>query len=220
VAWLEESSGQWFPVPSTVAGTQVRGSVSHFTSFAVLLLDKGATCSFSGACGGSLDGTWKYSATCLKVGAPPDPIKCNPDGSVVAPVLQDYGISGTVTIANGKYTSNQVIAGKSTIFYTPACFAAIKGTPGDPVDCPGVQTFLNVNKSVWTCVGNVTQGCSCSYTQMFTQMPAGSVVIAGTQVTFNEDGKPPKTTPDEFCVKGSTLVVKDSDGSVYTAVKQ
>jgi hypothetical protein len=220
VAWLDEASGQWFPVPSTVSGTKVAGQVSHFTSFAVVLVDKGISCPFSGACGGALDGTWKYSASCIK-GKASDPIECSADGSVVAPVYQDYAIEGTVTITGGRYTANQTITGRSTIFYTPECFAAIKGTAGDPMDCPGVQTFLNANHNgyTWVCSGSTAQGCSCSYTQSFAQMPTGAVVVSGQQVAFNQDGKPPEM-PGDYCVKGNTITVKDSDGTVFTAVKQ
>jgi hypothetical protein len=219
VAWLDVASGQWFPVPSTASGTKVSGSVSHFTSFAILLIDKGISCPFGGACGGALEGTWKYSAACIK-GPPGSPIKCNQDGTVVAPVQTEFGLEGTVTIGGGRFNASQMITGRTTIYYSPECFAAVKGVAGDPMDCPGLQKFLNMNMNAnWVCAGTVAQGCSCSNTQMLAQMPMGAVVVTGQQVAFNEDGKAPDM-PGDYCVKGNTLTVKDSDGTVFTAVKQ
>ena len=66
VAWLDEASGEWFTVATTVSGDKVTGLITHFTRFAVLQIPKETICPYAGACGGSLDGTWKYSQTCLK----------------------------------------------------------------------------------------------------------------------------------------------------------
>jgi hypothetical protein len=62
---------------------------------------------------------------------------------------------------------------------------------------------------------------SCSYVQTLNQMPTGAVVVNGQQVTFKDDAKPDAVKePGEFCVRGNSLTVKDSDGSVYSAVRQ
>jgi hypothetical protein len=219
VAWLDAGSGQWFPVPTNVVGTAATGLVSHFTSFAVLLTDAAQSCPYSGSCGGSLDGTWRYSAACIK-GAPADPLECDASGTVTAPVQQEYGLSGMVTIAGGRYTGTQDIIARTTIFYTAACFAAAKAGNADPVNCDGVATFLNNSQAHgWACSGTAIQGCTCSYTSNISQMTAGSVATNGNQVTFQPDGKT-DAKPDEYCVRGNNLVVKGADGEVYSAVRQ
>src|SRR4051812_33917478 len=90
VAWLDVPSGQWFPVASTVAGDKVTGLVSHFTRFALLQLASDALCPYAGACGGSLDGTWKYSQSCLKP-VESDAFMCGAAGTIK--MRQEYSVA-------------------------------------------------------------------------------------------------------------------------------
>jgi hypothetical protein len=218
VAWLDPAAGQWFPVPSTVDGDKVRGLVTHFTRFALLLLPDTALCPAAGACGGSLDGTWKYTNSCLKA-TESDVAQCGTAGAVK--MRQEYQVGGTVTIAQGRYTTQQMITASATLFYTPACLAEIRGAGVPNADCATLQEAWRKQNpaAVWVCAGTLEQGCSCLLTQTLAGTSMGAVVITGQQVAFNEDGKPAKM-PSDFCVKGSNLTVRDADGSVYTAVKQ
>jgi hypothetical protein len=218
VAWLDPASGQWFPVPSTVEGEKVRGLVTHFTRFALLLLQDSALCPYAGACGGSLDGTWKYTNSCLKA-TESDAAQCGTAGAVK--MRQEYQVGGTVTIAQGRFDATQMITASATLFYTPACLAEIRGAGVPDADCATLQEAWRKQNpaAAWVCAGTVEQGCSCLLTQSLSAKTAGAVVITGQQVAFNEDGKPVKP-PGDFCVKGTSLTVRDSDGSVYSAVKQ
>jgi hypothetical protein len=216
VAWLDTAGGQWFPVPSVMEDAdKVRGMVSHFTSFAVLLINEGDTCPTATPCGGSLNGTWRYSAACLKADTG-ETVKCGENQEIQTSI--DYALTGTVTIDGGRFTANQMIVLRRSIFYTAACLTDISmGQPVGP--CSGIQTELNKQQTGWTCTGTPEQGCSCQLSVNVTQTPMGSVVINGQQVAFNEDGKEPKD-PGSFCVQGNNLTVQDAEGSLYTAVRQ
>lgn len=219
VAWLDQGSNQWFPVASTVSGLRVTGMVSHFTSFAVMLLDKGTSCPFSGACGGTLDGVYDYQASCFPDSKAPLAVKCGTAPDIY--VRQQIGVNGTITFTPGRFVAMQSVSLKSTIFYTPECLTAVNGgvQPVFP-DCAAVQTGLSKDATApWTCAGTLAQGCSCTQINVFPQAPMGAVVIDGQSVTFNEDGKPPGK-PAEFCSNGRSLLVKDASGAVYTARKR
>jgi hypothetical protein len=218
VAWLDAVGGQWFPVPSTMADAdKVTGLVSHFTSFAVLLIDEGASCPSAAPCGGTLNGTWTYSASCLKT-EPPTAVACGPDAEI--PVWSDFSVSGTVAIDGARFTSNQTILVRTTVFYTPECLTAIS-QGADPAACSVTQANLRAQQQgqQWICSGTPAQGCSCQVTSTTNQTPMGSVTVADQQVTFTEDGKEAKE-PSTFCVQGNKLTVQDEDGSLYTAVRQ
>lgn len=219
VAWLDTGSGQWFPVPSTMEdASHVRGLVTHFTSFAVVLLDEDAACPSAPGCGGSLAGTWRYAATCLKVETG-DAVKCGENAELETSI--DYALEGTVTIEGTRYTATQMIALRRTLFYTPACLEEFSmGQPIGP--CSNITTELNKlgnQGGTWACSGSPAQGCSCQLTINLTQSPMGSVAVNGQQVTFTEDGEDPDQ-PAAFCVKGNTLTVQEMDGTVYTATRQ
>lgn len=218
IAWQEPTSGQWFPVETTVQASTVTGLVSHFTRFAVMMNDKAAMCPFAGACGGSLDGTWKYAASCLGAETK-EAFQCGTAGPVN--MRTEYLVGGTVTIGGGRFTANQTIEGKGTLFYTPACMTYLKDLPGG-TDCAKLQEAWRMQQGTqgMVCVGTVEFGCTCAYTVGGQQTTMGAVVLSGQGVIFNEDNKPPKDKPGEFCVKGNTLTVKGGDGEVYTAVKQ
>ena len=224
VAWLEESSGQWFPVVSTVTGDKVSGRISHFTRFAVLRLPKDEFCAYGGACGGSIDGTWKYTQACLKA-EEKEAFKCGTSGVVMN--RQEYSVAGTVTIGQGRYTADQMLQGSATLFYTPACMAVLREGGMPMADCATLQEAWRKQGSdptkppaLWVCAGTVELGCSCKLTNAFTQKVTGTVSVDGTKVVFTQDGKAAAPKPDEFCVKGSALSVRTSSGEIFTAVKQ
>jgi hypothetical protein len=218
VAWLDPVAGQWFPVPSTVDGQNVRGLVTHFTRFALLLLQDSALCPYAGACGGSLDGTWKYSNSCLQA-TESDAAMCGTAG--VVKMRQEYQVGGTVSIGQGRYLAEQMITATATLFYTPACLAEIRNAGVPNADCATLQEAWRKQNAAaeWVCAGTVEQGCSCLLTKSAVGMAMGTVTVNGQQATFTQDGKPPGK-PGDFCVKGNNLSVRDADGSVYTAVKQ
>jgi hypothetical protein len=222
VAWLDTASGQWFPVPSTVSADKVMGLVSHFTRFALLQIPQDELCPYAGACGGSLDGTWKYTQGCLKA-EETKAFDCGTAGPVN--MRQEYNIGGTVTIGQGKFTANQMISAKGTLFYTPACMALLKDSMAD-ISCAKLQEawrMTNVQPGqtppMWICAGTIEQGCSCQVTNSLALTTAGSVSVDGQKAVFTQEGKAPGT-PDDFCVQGNNLSVRTSDGDVYTAVKQ
>ena len=218
VATLDPDAGQWFPVSSTVDGEKVRGLISHFSRFALLLLPASTLCPFAGACGGSLDGTWKYSASCLRA-EESDAAPCGAAPPVR--LRQEYQVGGTVTIGQGRFTVDQSIVVSATLFYTPACLAEYRNAGMATADCATLQEAWRKQNAMapWVCAGTVEQGCSCLLVRSAAQKAAGTVTVSGQQATFTVDGKPPGQ-PSDFCVKGNTLTTRDADGSVYTAVKQ
>ena len=222
VAWLDEASGEWFTVATTVSGDKVTGLVTHFTRFAVLQIPKDTICPYAGACGGSLDGTWKYSQTCLKP-TETEAFKCGDAGSVT--MRNQYFVNGTVTIASGRFTANQMLQATGTLFYNPACMAVVReAMPG--ATCATLQQawrMQNVQpgqpEHPWICAGTPEQGCSCQLTNGANQMVMGAIAVEGSKVVFTQDGKTPGTG-DDFCVRGNNLSVRTASGDVYTAIKQ
>jgi hypothetical protein len=222
VAWLDAASGQWFPVESTATADKVVGRVTHFTHFSLLQLGKDQVCSFGGACGGNLEGTWKYSASCLGAETKTDAVPCGTAGPVAS--RTEYFLGGTVTITGGRFTASQEIKGALTLFYHPACMALLHESMPNLTCAVLQQAWRDQNKDPqhptnWICVGSIEQGCSCEMTNAFTAPSMGSVVVTGNKAAFTEDGKPAKP-PGDFCVKGNTLTVQGDEGEVYTAVKQ
>jgi hypothetical protein len=217
IAWLDDASGQWFPVQSTVEGGKVSGAISHFSGYAVLLLEKNNYCPFSGACGGELDGTWQYEEACQK---PPEsqPIACG-----TAPPIQirtAYDLGGTVTIAQGRYTSTQTVTVRNSAFFTAACLAAINQPTMMYEDCAALQEGLRTDKMAeWTCAGTLAQGCSCALDSVLEQPSMGTATVVGQKVTITKDGDTPGQ-PADYCVKGESLILRDASGAVYTAIKQ
>ncbi len=222
VAWLDTASGQWFPVVSTIVGDKVTGRISHFSRYSLVLLAKDQFCPFAGACGGSLEGTWKYTQACLKP-QESEAFKCGSTGGTVM-LRQEYTVGGTVTIGQGRFTADQMIQGSATLFYTPACMAVVRESM-PTADCTTLQAAWRKEKDPtkpeipWVCAGSVEQGCSCKLTNGLAQKVAGTVAIEGQKITFNQEGKKPGTA-DDFCVQGNNLSVKGADGEVYTAIKQ
>src|SRR5204863_490886 len=108
----------------------------HFTRFAVLLLGKDQVCPFAGACGGPLDGTWKYTASCLGAEEDPNAVPCGTAGPVKS--RQEYLLGGTVTIAAGRFTAAQQITASLTLFYQPACLAVLRDSVPS-TDCATLQ---------------------------------------------------------------------------------
>jgi hypothetical protein len=222
VAWLEDSSGEWFTVATTVTGDKATGLITHFTRFALLVIPKDEMCPYAGACGGSLDGTWNYGQTCLKA-TESEAFKCGDLGA--ATMRNEYFVSGTVTITGARFIANQMIKATGTLFYTPACMTYVRQVmPG--ATCATLQEAWrkqNVQpgqpEHPWICAGTPEQGCSCQLTNGATQTVMGAVAVNGSKVTFTQDGKTPGTG-DDFCVRGNNLSVRTSSGEVYTAVKQ
>jgi hypothetical protein len=218
VAWLDAAAGQWVPVPSSVDGARITGRVSHFTRFALVLLDQAAICPYGGACGGSIDGTWKYSSSCLKV-MESEAFKCGTAGAVT--LQQEYQVGGTITFAAGRYNAEHAITVNATMLYTPACIAAIREGGVVYADCAQIQeAWRKQNPAAqWVCSGTVDQGCSCLLTQSVMNKVMGAYAVTGQQLTLTEDGKP-AGKPSDFCVKGNTLSARDADGSVTAAIRQ
>jgi hypothetical protein len=222
MAWLDAASGQWFPVESTVSTGKVVGRVSHFTHFSLVKLNKDDVCPFGGACGGNLNGTWKYSASCLSAAEDPNAIDCGTAGKVAS--RTEYFLGGTVNITGATYTATQEIKVALTLFYHPACMAFLRDNLQTSSCAVLQQAWRDQNKDPqhpanWICAGTIEQGCSCQLTNGATLMNHGSVAVTGDKVAFTQEGKP-ADPPGDYCVKGNTLTVHDNDGQVYTAVKQ
>lgn len=217
IAWLDREAAQWVPVPSSVEAANVIGLVTHFTSFAVILVSEAEVCPYGGACGGDLQGTWQYTAACIKPMAPEE-ISCGTSNTMIQ-LHQSFSAGGTLTVAGSNYVANRMIRITGTVFYTPACLTAANQPQSVYADCAAVEAGLRDERGpAWNCSGTLSQGCSCIMSSMIPNMEQGTVAVTGTQATFTRNGGQ-AGQPSGFCVRGNSVSIKDTNGSVYSARK-
>ena len=221
IAYYDGSA--WQPLAdSAVSGTKVTGSTTHFTPFTIVWsngMQTGGGCAsldFT-PCGGSLVGTWSFTAGCYQL-APGtlDPTKGScPQVSVAATV----DLTGSVTFnSGGTFSSNETTAVSFTIDVPAACLAdagitscASLGGGGD-----GGAAAMSDGKG------------GCTETQMQptqTKSNTGTYTTSGNQFTATGgDGGSGNNTPLDYCVSGTTLKAKQTDSKgntvIYVATKQ
>ena len=217
IAWRNEATHQWVPVPSYAEAGKVTGLVPHFTTFAVLFVPKMNPCPFAGGCGGSPEGAWKYSSACLRT---PNPLGFSCGTGAAVQIRQSIEVGGTISLSNGQYASSQMVVLRSTVFVTPECIAALNAPETLHADCASVQASLRMQRGgQWTCHGTITQGCSCLLINRVTRNEMGAVMADGQKLSFTKQDSQSSQTSD-FCVQNNVLTFRDSLGAVYSAVKQ
>lgn len=121
----------------------------------------GSSCTNVTACGGSVVGTWKVSASCIKVSGNLD-LSLVSAGCPTAPVTGSLAVTGTWTAnANGTYTDNTTTTGDEQFTLAPACLV-ISSTQ---TDCPGAASIISsLGYSTVTCTPATGGGCGCTAT--------------------------------------------------------
>ncbi len=217
IAWWNPVTNQWVPVPSHIEPGHVIGLVSQLGTFAVLAVDKTDVCPFSGSCDGAPEGSWELSSACVRP-LPPFHQACGA-GLAVA-IRQNVSVTGTLTLANGRYTVNQTLTLVASVFFTPACLDAINQSQ-QAASCSAVEASLRKQPGgMWICRGKLAQGCSCAITSMLPRNEAGAVVGEGRKLTFTKDGEDMPSATAQFCTREHVMTFKDSGGAVYSMVKQ
>jgi hypothetical protein len=200
VAWLDESSGTWQNLPSTVnADGSVSADIEHFTLF-VIRLNGAVTsdCSF-GACGGDLTGTWEVTGICAQAENAFEEVCAS------ATIDADLNLTGSITFNDdGTYESN--FTSSATLSYTlpPDCLSMITGGQL-PADCTALEEEpdpQDPSDMGTTCTGDpATDGCTCTNQEApETSTETGTWATDGTTVTMTEEGGDADST--EFCVDG------------------
>ncbi|MDZ4694623.1 MAG: hypothetical protein SGI86_05700 [Deltaproteobacteria bacterium] len=205
LAWLDTTKNVWTVLTdSSVSGSAVSGTTTHFTAFTVVFsgdgTQTGGSCAgipFT-ACGGNIVGTWTYDAACATIKGGTKGFETCTAASYAVTV----DLVGTATFAaDGKFSSASTIATsiKSTI--PKSCLAA-------GATCGGLMA--------------TDTGTACESTQ--TQAPKDNSSTGETYTTTGNilvinNGK---SETIEYCVSGNTLTAKvDSSGAtiVYRAKK-
>jgi hypothetical protein len=210
IAFLDGSS--WVELAdSSVEATSVVATTTHFTAFAIVIIDGvqvAGSCDevdFT-PCGGDLEGSWSFALGCYGVGETDDLIPECTSESVAATV----DISGSVTFGgDGGFSYAQSIGVTYAVTIPNSCLpqeatcmdvAANWGEDGAPA-----STY---EETATDCV--VT---SVEPTQ--TSTGTGTFVAnasAGT-ITFNDDD-----TPGQYCVQGDVAMVREVNGNGATEV--
>ena len=166
-------------------------------------------------CGGTLDGTWQIDGTCIEgnvaslMAAQQNlPSAC---GGLFKTAMAS--LEGTVTFANGMETDNLTLNIDATVVYTPTCVSAINGTTIvlTAAICTTFQSALVSNQTFSSATCSFTGGnCACSVSSQ-SQSPTTpeAYTISGNQVVYSNGN-----SPMDYCVTGTTLSVRQVEGSV------
>jgi hypothetical protein len=165
----------------------------------------GAACTNVAACGGSVVGTWKVTASCLKVSGTLD-LAAIGAGCPTTPVTGSLAVTGTWTAnANGTYTDGTTTTGQEQFTLDPTCLV-ISSTQ---TDCPGAGSIISaLGYSTVDCTPKTGGGCNCTATVHQDGAPGlvsniaskdGNYVVAGNVVTIDDK------EPYAFCASGTTM---------------
>ncbi len=171
------------------------------------------TCSFHGACGGSLDGTWDVTQTCVT------PVReklsiCDP--SDANSYLVGQSATGTLTIAGTTYSHDY--RATAQVIYSAACL-----TRASLATCADVEAALDRSfaQSTSTCNGTGAAGTGCDCSLTVPDLETGSLVTIGGGVQFVPQGETASPrTETAFCVTGTKLEIHTTETSAPDAAAQ
>lgn len=220
VSYFDTNSHNWIDLPTTVSGTNVIAKTTHFTKFAVRFVITGAVCAYETPCGGDVNGTWEFTDICVGSTKPTTNGACGNDTSTGS-VTAAASASGTIVVANGRYTLALTLVFVQEVRYGAACLSALQGN-NQIAACKDLEAKLSKGdpNSVATCDGTVATGCHCvvKVTQVNPQ-EMGTIVTSGTNATFTKDGSATGDV-DPYCVQGNIWQARGKDGTVYTVRKK
>jgi hypothetical protein len=210
IAYYDGANWQTLP-DSQVSGGGVTATTTHFTPFTIVFVggqQTGGTCGSFTACGGSLVGTWTFTASCATFapGALGPPFSTCPQSVVSATA----DVTGSVTFnADMTYSVNDTTSLQIKATLPNTCL------DGGAAVCSGmVGGGGTLSDDGTTCTLNMSQNSPTNET--------GTYTTSGNTFTTMKDGG--SDTPIQYCVSGTTLTAQqtDSKGNTvqYTATKQ
>jgi hypothetical protein len=209
ISYLDEATNSWSDLTTSVAGGSVSAEIEHFSKYVVRVrvvnVDTSGgdvDCSFT-ACGGDPSGVWHVADACLNVDGGDGPFgdKC-PDGTVDA----DITASGTLTIADGRYTWDLTLSGNALLEVPADCVGPLSGNAA--TSC----SDFDDSDAGLTCTGSITTSCSCNKPlDPKTENSSGTLEVKGSQAIGTPDDDPTSANASDFCVQGNTLKIMQHD---------
>jgi len=199
LAWFD--GDKWTAVAgSALADGAVVGDIEHFTKFTVIFTqdeiiissDCGEIATGFAACGGNVEGKWKFDDVCFDAASLGDnPLK---DTCPTATMSVDVTWDATVEFAGGNYTMNLVKQEMNLLLTVPkSCLPAGAG--------------CDVFGEDMTCV-DTGETCECTKIDVSDEgkTDAGTYVVEGTNLVMTDAEGEVSTSP--FCQSGDKVIVE------------
>jgi hypothetical protein len=221
VAWLDETSNQWIPLPTIVSSGRAVTSTQHFTSFTILewnRVDVPGDCELPAPCGGTPSGQYDLGGSCY-TGPPPagGSLSFCPTGGFAGGLMLS---SGGVTFGPGNEVFRvTTLVGLTRMVLTTACLTTFGGMVGSTfATCRELEGPLGAEMDVpLVCDGNVSQSCTCYAPNTFIeQLQPGTFATNGTTLTLTT---PSGTATLSYCVEGENLSATDSSDFNFLYVR-
>ena len=228
VVWLDEKTDEWIALKdSAVDGQVATASTTHFTKFTVMFLldgegngtQTGGQCAdMDTSCGGSLVGTWDFTAGCATIdpkalfGADPQNPLATCEGIGVS---LEVDLTGSITFnKDGTYALKLKNEFSSSFSVPKTCLG------GKCSNLSDTDAGTDVTEDGDNCVkANGPETSMDDKTGTYTVKDNAFTTTEDTDGGAGEPGE-----PTEFCVDGDTLTAKGmgDNGTViyYTATKQ
>jgi hypothetical protein len=159
------------------------------------------SCPAFSACGGSLPGTWDYTAGCVTS----DELFAS--AKQLCASLTTKSISGTAKgtlLFTAATVQRDVTSTVTAVLDIPSSCASLAG------GCPGVQAALRQGFPTAACTG--TSACDCTITITDTTKDSSAYTQSGNTVTLTNGDK------YDVCVAGTKLTYKESGGNASPGV--
>lgn len=213
-----ESNGTWTPVQSIWDDrtSQVSGLILRGGRYALLLepTSTDVACPAASTCGGTLSGSYQYTAECLRMAAPMAPATCGSENS--ATVSSITRRTGTISFSGFNYETNLTINTTVDVRAEQAC-TSFGQNAGDATCADLASRLVQSKLYTWSCSGDMNNRCFCSGSLQVPQQRSG--------VFFANDGKLRLTplaganeTTQDYCVAGNALTVGDTS-TVFSLTK-
>lgn len=220
VAWLDEDSKKWIPLPSILLSAFVMAPVAHFTRFAVLevsIQDTSGGCSSPAACGGSPAEHYDLGGVCLS-GAPPsaNPLPFCPTTSTGEALPRAGGVLD-FDASEGTFFSSVTLGVYLKVSMQKDCVDTIQEGTTLIGTCRDLEEAFvkGVYDELGICVGDRSVSCDC-YTLSSVQNngdPSGTFTTDGTSISFHADGAGESSVA--YCVQGNEFFHTDGDQNEY-----
>jgi hypothetical protein len=204
------------PSDTTGSGGNVAGTTGGSGGSSGSGGGEGDVCDKVTACGGEVAGTWEAKSSCLKTTGSADisylGLQC-----LTAQITGSIEVTGTLTLADGKYTDKTVAKGSDKWALDASCL----NLSGTKVSCEGISSVFAATLSGYgyeefscsnassgggcTCEGKVnsTGGIGLLYNDL---TPTGKYTSSGNTLSLG-DG-----LEYDYCVKGSELALTPKPG--------
>lgn len=202
LAWLD--GDKWTAVEgSALADGAVAGDITHFSKFTIIFTedeiilssDCGELATSFVACGGNVDGKWKFDDVCFdQASLGENPLK---DSCPTATMSVDLTWDATVEFAGGNYTMNLVKQEMNLLLTVPKT-------------CLPVGSGCDVFGEDMTCV-DTGETCECTKIEINEEgnSETGTYVVEGTSLVMTDSDGEVSTSP--YCVSGDKVAVEITD---------